>query len=54
MKRVFAELDDSETNSWGCFCPGCKLYQSFEKPEKAGEQTVCIDCGSSFIVTFYQ
>lgn len=54
MKRVFADMEDQEMNVWGCFCPSCKSYQSYECPETGGTLTACPDCHSKFIVTFHQ
>lgn len=54
LKRVFADIECEESNSWGCFCPCCKQYQSYECPETGGALTSCPDCQSKFIVTFHQ
>lgn len=54
MRRVFAQIDDPETNIWGYDCPRCKQYQDFQNPPRPALETRCADCRQEFIVSFFQ
>jgi hypothetical protein len=53
MQRVFADIEDRETDSWGFECPYCKAYLTEDKPRKGSIEARCADCDSPFLVTFY-
>lgn len=52
IKRVFAEIEDPTDDLWGAHCPSCRVFHSFERPDRHGGETQCLDCGRFFIVSF--
>ncbi|MDQ3232815.1 MAG: hypothetical protein M3Q07_13440 [Pseudobdellovibrionaceae bacterium] len=53
MRRVFADIEDRETESWGFHCPYCKVYLTEDRPSKNAIDVRCGDCDASFLVTFF-
>jgi hypothetical protein len=53
MKRVFAEPEDRETDSWGFECPCCRAYLTEDRPRSGSTKAYCTECEASFVVTFY-
>jgi hypothetical protein len=53
MRRVFADIEDRETGSWGFHCPCCKVYLTEDRPAKSSIDARCADCDAGFLVTFF-
>ncbi|WP_141732425.1 hypothetical protein [Oligoflexus tunisiensis] len=53
MRRVFADIEDRETDCWGFHCPFCKVYLTEDKPAKSSIDARCADCDAGFLVTFF-